>query len=235
VEIAYRMFERWRQENFFKYMGEEFELDALVQYGVETADAQRDVPNPRRKAKERKLMAVRAEIAELERRLGAAVATNEEARRPTVRGFKIANGQTGQALRDARARLERLRSEARALPKRVAALEAADGQPVVRLRTEAKRLVDTIKIAAYQAESALVRLVRPHYSRVDDEGRKLIASAFDLAGDLDVVDSELRVTLEPAASPHRTRAIAAICTELNATETCYPGTKLRLRFAIREA
>jgi len=30
VEVAYRMFERWRQENFFKYMREEFLLDALV-------------------------------------------------------------------------------------------------------------------------------------------------------------------------------------------------------------
>ena len=30
IEVAYRMFERWRQENFFKYMREEFLLDALV-------------------------------------------------------------------------------------------------------------------------------------------------------------------------------------------------------------
>jgi len=30
VTIAYRMFERWRQENFFKYMSAEYALDALV-------------------------------------------------------------------------------------------------------------------------------------------------------------------------------------------------------------
>src|SRR6202162_5275504 len=35
VEVAYRMFERWRQENFFKYMREEFLLDALVDYQIE--------------------------------------------------------------------------------------------------------------------------------------------------------------------------------------------------------
>ncbi|HEX7408754.1 MAG TPA: transposase [Candidatus Binatia bacterium] len=34
VEIAYRMFERWRQENFFKYLREEYAIDALVDYGV---------------------------------------------------------------------------------------------------------------------------------------------------------------------------------------------------------
>jgi hypothetical protein len=49
LEVAYRMFERWRQENFFKYLREEFALDALVDYATEPADATRDVPNPERK------------------------------------------------------------------------------------------------------------------------------------------------------------------------------------------
>lgn len=234
VEVAYRMVERWRQENFFKYMGAEFELDALLQYGVEAADGDRDVPNPARRAKERESAAARREIAELERALGAAVATNEAAVRPTVRGFKIANAKTSKALRKAGERLGRLRAEARSIPKRITAAEAAKGEPAIRLRTEGKRLTDAVKTVAYQAESALVRL-RPHYSRIDDEGRKLIASAFELAGDFEVTSDELRVILEPAASPNPTRAIAALCAELNQTETRYPGTTLRLRFAIRGA
>ena len=44
IEVAYLMFARWRQENFFKYLREEYALDALVDYGVEPADATRDVP-----------------------------------------------------------------------------------------------------------------------------------------------------------------------------------------------
>ncbi len=38
IEAAYRMFERWRQENFFKYMREEFLLDALTAAGRGVAD-----------------------------------------------------------------------------------------------------------------------------------------------------------------------------------------------------
>ena len=30
AQVAYRMFDRWRQENFFKYLREEYALDALV-------------------------------------------------------------------------------------------------------------------------------------------------------------------------------------------------------------
>ncbi|MBI2835624.1 MAG: transposase [Acidobacteria bacterium] len=34
IEVAFRMFERWRQENFFKYLREEYALDALADYTV---------------------------------------------------------------------------------------------------------------------------------------------------------------------------------------------------------
>jgi hypothetical protein len=43
------MFERWRQENFFKYMREEFLLDALVDYQIEPEDPTRTIPNPDRR------------------------------------------------------------------------------------------------------------------------------------------------------------------------------------------
>jgi hypothetical protein len=41
------MFARWRQENFFKYLREEYALDALVDYTVVPDDPTREVPNPR--------------------------------------------------------------------------------------------------------------------------------------------------------------------------------------------
>jgi len=105
----------------------------------------------------------------------------------------------------------------------------------VQLKTEAKRLTEVVKSVAYQAETALFRLIRPHYSRHEDEGRKLIASAMKLPGDIEVGPGELRIVLQPAASLNRTRAIARLCNELNATQTLYPGTRLRLHYAIREA
>jgi len=52
--------------------------------------------------------------------------------------------------------------------------------------------------------------------------------------DLDVTDTELRITLAPQSSPHRTRAIAALCEDLNRTPTRFPGTRLTLRFAIHQ-
>ena len=92
-----------------------------------------------------------------------------------------------------------------------------------------------IKIVAYQAESALLRLVAPYYARAGQEGRTLIQSALASAADLEVTQTELRVTLAPQSSPHRTRAIAALCEELNQANTFFPGARLRLRYSIRES
>jgi len=71
IVIAYRMFERWRQENFFKYLREEYLIDALVDYQVEPDDPTRSVPNPARKALDKQLRLARAAFTKLQERFGA--------------------------------------------------------------------------------------------------------------------------------------------------------------------
>jgi hypothetical protein len=50
--------------------------------------------------------------------------------------------------------------------------------------------------------------VGSHYQRAEDEGRTLIQSALATGADPEVTENELRVTLAPQSSPHRTRAMA---------------------------
>src|SRR5262252_4378006 len=116
IEVAYRMFERWRQENFFKYMREEFLLDALVDYQIEPEDPTRTIPNPERRALDKEIRVARADVARLEQELGAAAASNADRRRPTMRGFKIAHGKVGKQLRKARARMSQLFDKRRNVP-----------------------------------------------------------------------------------------------------------------------
>jgi hypothetical protein len=40
------MFHRWRQESFFKYLVQEYALDALVEYAAGPDDPNREVPHP---------------------------------------------------------------------------------------------------------------------------------------------------------------------------------------------
>jgi len=232
IEVAYRMFERWRQENFFKYMREEFLLDALIDYQIEPEDPTRTIPNPQRRALDKEIRAARADLARLEREYGAAAADNAEPRRPTMRGFKIAHGRLGKQLRTARARVAQLFEQRRDVPKRVEVRDLNE-RAVVKLATERKHVTDIIKMVAYQAESDLLALLRPHYARVDQEGRTLLHELFATAGDICVSDGELHITLAPLSSPHRTRAAQALCEMLDQTATIFPGSRLRIRFAVR--
>jgi transposase len=232
IEVAYRMFERWRQENFFKYMREEFLLDALVDYQIEPEDPTRIIPNPERRALDKEIRAARADLAKLEREFGAAAANNAEQRRPTMRGFKIAHSRLGNQLRKARAGVSQLFEKRRNVPKRVEVRDLNE-RTVVKLATERKHLTDIIKMVAYQAESDLIALLRPHYARVDQEGRTLLHELFATAGDMRISDSELNITLAPLSSPHRTHAAQALSELLDKTATIFPGSRLRMRFAMR--
>lgn len=233
VEVAYRMFERWRQENFFKYLREEFLLDALVDYQIEPDDPDREVPNPAWAATDAKLREIRAEIARLQQRYGAAALANPERARPTMRGFKIAHGQLAQAIRAATQRARALEKQRARIPRRIPVGQRTGGQ-IIKLATERKHLTNLLKMVAYQAESDLCRALAPHYQRHEAEGRTLMQTALASAADIEVTDTELRLTLTPLSSAHRTRAIAAVCQELNATTTLFPGTHLRLRYAVAE-
>jgi hypothetical protein len=120
----------------------------------------------------------------------------------------------------------------RDVPKRVEIRDLSE-RTVVKLATERKHLTDIIKMVAYQAESDLLALLRPHFARVDQEGRTLLHELFATAGDIRVCDSELHITLAPLSSPHRTHAAQALCGMLDQTATIFPGSRLRVRFAVR--
>ena len=226
------MFERWRQENFFKYMREEFLLDALVDYHIEPEDPTRTIRNPERRTLDKEIRAARADAAKIEREFGTAAANNTEQRRPTMRGFKIAHAKLGRQLRAARARVVQLVAQRRGVPERVEVRDISDGA-VVKLATERKHLTDIIKMVAYQAESDLLALLRPHYARAVQEGRTLLHELFATAGDIQVSDTELRITLAPLSSPHRTRAAQGLCEILDQTATIFPGSRLRMHFTVR--
>ena len=233
AEVAFRMFERWRQENFFKYLREEYALDALVDYEVVPDDPAREVPNPKRIALKVKLDQARAEFERLTAEYGAEAFVNPEQSRPTMRGFKAAHKNLAERVREAFDRMVAIEEKRSAMPQKVP-VQKVVAEGVVKLSTERKHLTNIIKMVAYQAESDLVNLVASQYKRVKDEGRTLIQSALADAADIEVTENELRIRLAPLSSPHRTRALAGLCQELDRSNTLFPGTRLRLRYAVAE-
>jgi transposase len=228
LTLAYRMFERWRQENFFKYLREEYALDALLDYQAEPENPQATVPNPERRKLAGHLRGLRARIRRLELRFGQIVMDkrlNRSARseKKTIR----------KQIRRLHERVRRARKKYPAVSARVL-VKDLPGEPLLRLARERQHLAQCLKMVAYQAESDLLALVRPHYARADQEGRTLITSALQSAADLQVGKNQLTVRLAPLSSAHRSHAIAALCQALNRMNVRFPGTSLRMRYAVSQ-
>jgi transposase len=230
--VAYRMFERWRQENFFKYMREEFLIDALSDYQVEPDDPERSVPNPARKAVDKELRKARAHLSKMKETYGAAFIDYFQGRTPTTRAFTADEKKIYHEIHKAADRITELVTQQKSLPPRVPLAEAQPNQKLVKLSTERKHLTNVLKLVAYQIESDLVNLIRPHYAKADDDGRTLVQSALQSTAALEPLGNALRITLSPLSSPHRSQALAALCRTLNKTETRFPGTDLLMRFAV---
>ena len=101
----------------------------------------------------------------------------------------------------------------------------------MRLAVERKRIMDAIRMATYNAESALARLLAPHYARADDEAA-LLREAFKSPADLQVIGTELHVRCRSVIPPPHPGDRGTL-RELTATKTVYPGTDLTLVYSTK--
>jgi transposase-like protein len=232
AQIAYRMGTRWRQENYFKYAREHFALDALDSYADQPDDPDRLVPNPAKARALAQVAAARGTVDDAEAGVCDAIEdAGVRARQPGSGGQATVDPAADTALSGAQDDLATAKAASAATPSHLPLGQVRPGSRL--LETERKLLTHSIRMSAYNTESALARLIRPHYSRGQDEARGLMREAFTLPGDLEITGSTLHVRLDPASAPRRSRALAALCVELTDTQTRYPGTDLTLAYSIK--
>ena len=227
-DVADRMFSRWRQENFFRYMRHEFDLDHLCTYAVEPADPHRLVPHPERQKLEQQIKTAQTAVGQLVGRRG----NLKPGATLRVKGRTLDEDEVDQLLRQREDDIKGLKQRRDALPKEVSLDEVLAPEQIVQLERERKLLTDAFKMIAYRAESQLARWVGPLFKRHEEEARKFLQSVFRATADLipDVQRSTLTVRFHGLANPRATRALRDLCDLVNATPTCYPGTEMRLHF-----
>lgn len=73
-------------------------------------------------------------------------------------------------------------------------------------------------------------MITPHYKNAENEKRRLIAAALTTVGSLRLEPGALVVRLDPQSSPVRTRAVDAVCRQLNDYNARFPGSNRIIRF-----
>jgi hypothetical protein len=226
--LAMAMFARWSQENFFKYAREHFALDRLVDYRTEAISDPIRVVNPDYRHLDGQ---VRSATGKLTRRLAkfAAMTLVEPIEPKHVEPFMRRKAALQEEIETLQHQLDTLKAERKETPHHIRVDELPEQARFRQLSTQSKHLVDTIKMIAYRAETAMANSLREHLKR-PDEARRLLRALYTTEADLlpDPAAGTLTVRLHHGANAATDQVIEKLCAELNATETLFPRTNLRL-------
>jgi hypothetical protein len=228
VPLAIAMFARWSQENFFKYAREHYNLDRLVDYRTEAISDPLQVVNP----DHRRLDAqVRSCTGKLNRRLAQFGAMNmeEEIDPKPVESFLQRKADLQEEIEHLQKEIHALKKERKNTARHITIDKLPEEEQFQKLSTPSKHLIDTIKMIAYRAETAMANLLRETMTH-PDESRTLLRALYKSDADLlpDANEGTLTVRLHHMANQCSDTVIEKLCEELNATETQFPGTNLRL-------
>ncbi len=233
-EIARRMFFRWNQENYFKYMREEYSLDHLVSRDVEQADVERMVPNPRKKEMVKECSKQEKQLKKKKENYATKAVDNDEKKCRTMRGFNISNFGLKTDIKWMEDEIKTLKTQIKQLPDKVKINEILNEDEIVRLETEKKRLTDTIKMTCYRAETELIKTIEQTqcFSRIMDEGRTFIKKVFQQPADIipHQNNGRMEVRFHTMSTKKENKALKVLCDIVNEEKFSYPGTKLKLVF-----
>lgn len=190
--------------------------------------------NPKRERVKKKLRAAKAELAELEGALGRALAENQEAKRSTRRGLKIANADLTRRRRELQGQIAGLNERLKKIPAKIPRREL-DPTATIATKGHKKRvLVQDLKVAAHNGLRWLAKQLReveaPH-----DEAFAILRALLEQPGTVEVLeDQQLVVRVAPLDTPRYQRPVAALLQRLNERRAPLFGTESPIRFEISE-
>lgn len=232
AKVVHLLKMRWRQENSFKYLSENYGVEQLIQYGADYHEDERLVDNPKRALLKQKIVQVQEDIVFKEAELGQALEINDEKARRTARGLKVAHAKLRRETGNLYARLARLEARLAKTPAKVPLNRIKDKPMMAIQRTDRRNMVNAIKLAAYNAERLLARKFFRHYRDMRD-WLTIFRSLFHLSGSITYEDDRVLVVLDAPDRPHIRRALEATIRELNPLEGRLFGTGPRLVFALK--
>ena len=227
------LFSRWAQENFFRYAMQHFAIDLLNEYGTEKIPGtNRPVVNPAWRKLDSRRRSLQSQLTQRQARY-AALTLHPESDPAEVPAWERRKATLLEQIEPLEQTLQEVKEQLRETASHLTWEALPEDAKCERLAPGRKRLLDTVKMIAYRAETAMVGILREALSRADD-ARSLVRDLFCQEADLlpDQTLGELRVRVHAFSNPRLNRAIAHLLEHLNAAELTYPGTKLKLRYEL---
>jgi hypothetical protein len=228
-EIAAAMFQRWSQENFFKYMLQHFGIDRLIEYETQAISETARVVNPQYRAIDSQIRKQNSKLTRLHAKFGSM--TMDIDQHKSVMKYQRRMAELQEQIAFEQKTINDLKQQRKLFPKHITISELSENDKFSKLATEKKHFIDTIKMIAYRAETALANIIRPHMPR-KDEARSLVRQIFNTEINLipNEQDKQLLVELHNLTSEYADKLAQMICRELNETDTTFPGTDMKIHY-----
>jgi hypothetical protein len=233
VKIASYMFARWVQENFFRYMRQEYALDKIIQYSVDKLDNNIQIVN---QEYNNITYQIKKERERLSRRKAKLYENQQQnpMQLPEKKNEKWMKKQIElmEEIDSIEQQVEDMVNKRKGIPYKIPLSQMPESIRYNRLSKESKALQHVIKMICYRAENALGVWLTPHYKRANQEIRALIKAIIHTPVNMEVDrrNQWLKITLFSLSNQRSNDALSKICETVNATNTIYPGTNLRLFF-----
>lgn len=232
TQCAAAMFARWCQENFFRYMREHYNLDGLADYSTGSIPGSTRVINPQYRELDGE---VRKEAARLSRKRCEcdAIVLCDDIEPEAVIAYETKKAALREEIEHMEMALADLKACRKATPRHVQFADLPKEDQFRMLGMKSKHFIDTIKLIAYRAETSMVNIVRQSMSRQDD-ARSLLRSLYATEADIipDQSGQQLTIRLHQPANRCSAESILHLIEALNATQTVFPGTHLRLVYEL---
>ncbi|MFW5442695.1 MAG: putative transposase, partial [Methylococcaceae bacterium] len=226
IPLAVAMFARWSQENFFKYCREHFGLDKLVDYCIEPISESTEVVNPDYRRLGSQIKSSQGKLNRLLARF-ATLTLDAPIEPEKVEPFLQKKTTCQEEIEAFQEQIKTFKEQRKLIPHHIKVKDLPEKDQFEQLSTQSKHFIDTIKMIAYRAETAMANLLRETLIR-PDEVRSLLRAIYSSEADLipDHEQGTLTIQLHHLANQSYDVAIRKLCDELNTTETRFPRTNL---------
>ena len=232
--IGMYMFARWCQENFFKYMLENFGLDMLISYFRKTIPDTTQLVNPAWRRLDKLVRSISAKLKRLEAKFGALTYQGTDSMdEKQLRKYNDKKADLQEDISIYRNQLNEHKTERKTINKKINFAELPEDEKFDGVHNERKQLVDTIKMIVFRVEMAMASLFRDH-TKKPKEIRSLIVQFFKSDADI-IVDKQKRtlyINIHHQPTNRDDVALKALCKVLNETEMEYPGTDMKIIYGI---
>lgn len=231
---AGRMFGRWSQENFFRYMVMDYDFDKMIEFGIEAIDENREVVNPEYRKMSHRLKKEKEKTGRLKAKL---YPLTEQALELSLEDMPLPQLESKQMILlekiERQQLIEQQLTTQRSLIQQRIRLKEMPGQTRYnKLKQESKVLMNVLKMICYRAETAIANELSAFLVNAKEEKRMLVKQIIQNNADIipDYSNNTLTVILHSLSAPRFNKAAAKLAETLNQTETIFPGTNLMLRF-----